>query len=477
MRTKLLLFAFAPALCLGQDQFQTIHDTIPARLTETKTPSLAIAVARDGKIIWEEGFGLADRENGVVASADVLYPVASLSKPFTATALMILVERGVLKLDGPANQYLGEAKLHARVGNASDATVRRLANHTAGLPSHYQLFSRNQPLRPPSMDETIRRFGNLVTPSGERYEYSNLGYGILGYIIERASRRSYVDFVQENVLGPLGVRHPEPSSRAVRYDHTGSPLPEFDTDHPGAAAIFASAHDLALFGLFHLGELPLKRPILTKASLDLMHTPMVETGPSQGYGWGWEVQTNAGYRTIFHKGGMAGATSSLHLIPEHHLVVAAVANSASPLPDEIRRKIIALMVPSTEVGPASPRPRPQPAPQGEWSGKIATYRSDLPLRLKSDGEVVQVALEDAAFGPLESARWRDGVLQGRMKGDLQLPEVGRCAYFIRLSLKMRGNDLAGSATAFSVPTCTSGFGVTQWVELHRDSTAQKQSSK
>ena len=172
----------------------------------------------------------ADRENGVAASADVLYPVASLSKPFTATAVMILVERGLLKLDVPANQYLGEAKLHARVGDAKYATVRRLANHTSGLPSHYQLFSRNQPFRPPSMDETIRRFGNLVMPPGEQYEYSNLGYGILGYIIERVAHRSYMDFVQDSVLAPLGVRHPEPSSHAVRYDNTGTPLPEFDTD-------------------------------------------------------------------------------------------------------------------------------------------------------------------------------------------------------------------------------------------------------
>ena len=147
---------------------------------------------------------------------------------------------------------------------------------------------------------------------------------------------------------------------------------------------------------------------------------------------------------------MAGATSSLHLIPEHHLVVAVVANSASLLPDEIRRKIIELMVPSIEVGPPPSRPQPQPAPQGEWSGKIATYQSDLPLRLKSDGEVIQVALGHAALGPLESAHWRDGVLR-TLKGDLQLPEVGRCDYFIRLSLKTRGNDLTGSATAFSIP--------------------------
>ncbi len=103
-----------------------------------------MAVAHEGEIIWEEGFGWADRENRTPASEHTLYSLASISKPITATGLMLLVERGKVDLDKPIDDYLGEAKLRARVGDASEATVRRVANHTSGLPLHYQFFYEDE---------------------------------------------------------------------------------------------------------------------------------------------------------------------------------------------------------------------------------------------------------------------------------------------------------------------------------------------
>jgi CubicO group peptidase (beta-lactamase class C family) len=100
-------------------------------------------------VLWEEGFGWADRANRIPATPHTLYSLASISKPITSTGLMILQERGLLDLDRPIDDYLGDAKLTARVGSAADATVRRVANHTAGLPLHYQFFYADQPHRPP----------------------------------------------------------------------------------------------------------------------------------------------------------------------------------------------------------------------------------------------------------------------------------------------------------------------------------------
>src|SRR5947199_6153899 len=159
--------------------FGAIRDLICARLVEQVLPSLAVAVARDGEILWEEGFGWADRENRIPATEHTLYSLASISKPITATGLMVLKERGKLDLDRPIDDYLGDARLNARVGNAKKATVRRIANHTSGLPLHYHFFYEDEPYRRPPMDETIRRYANLVTAPGERYYYSNLGYGLL----------------------------------------------------------------------------------------------------------------------------------------------------------------------------------------------------------------------------------------------------------------------------------------------------------
>ena len=116
---------------------------------------MAVAVAREGEIIWEVGVGLANREKNIPASEHTMYPLASISKPFTASGLMILVERGLIDLDSPINDYLGEVKLQVRVGDAEDATVRRVASHTAGLPLHSQHFYDGELFQPPPVCSTF----------------------------------------------------------------------------------------------------------------------------------------------------------------------------------------------------------------------------------------------------------------------------------------------------------------------------------
>ncbi len=176
------------------DQFGQVRAFIQKQMLERQVPSVAVAVARDGKIIWEEAFGWANREERIAATPHTIYSLASISKPITATGLMILKERGRVELDRPLNDYLGEAKIKVRLGNPADVTVRRVANHSAGLPLHYQFFYEDEPFRAPSRDETINRYANAVTAPGEKYQYSNLGYGLLDYVIERVSGKSYAMF-------------------------------------------------------------------------------------------------------------------------------------------------------------------------------------------------------------------------------------------------------------------------------------------
>ena len=114
--------------------FSSVRDEIRRALVAWDQPSMAVAVARGGEVVWEEGFGWADRERRVPATEHTMYSLASISKPITATGLMILVERGFVDLDAPANDYLGPAKIDGRVWDATRATVRRVASHTAGLP-------------------------------------------------------------------------------------------------------------------------------------------------------------------------------------------------------------------------------------------------------------------------------------------------------------------------------------------------------
>jgi CubicO group peptidase (beta-lactamase class C family) len=194
-------------LRLHADQFDGLRESIRRQLVETEAPSIAVAVAKNGRIVWEQAFGWADREKRIAADEHTMYSLASISKPITATGLMTLVQAGKINLDHPVNEYLGNAKLRGRAGDAAQATVRRVANHSSGLPLHYQFFYADEPYRPPSMDETILRYGNLVTAPGEKYEYSNLGFGILDYAISRVSGKPYEDFMREEVFLKLGLTH------------------------------------------------------------------------------------------------------------------------------------------------------------------------------------------------------------------------------------------------------------------------------
>jgi len=476
-----LLLLSAPAFA---DEFDAVRAFIRRQMTESQVPSIAVAVARDGRILWEEGFGWADREKRVAASEHTMYSMASISKPFTATGLMVLVEHKLVELDRPVNQYLGNAKLRARVGNADDATVRRVANHSSGLPLHYQFFYADEPYRPPSMDETILRYGNLVTIPGEKYEYSNLGFGILDYVIARASGASYEDYMRQSVFLKLGLTHTSvgigpglEKFAAARYGQDGLPIPFYDFDHRGASAIYASAHDLVRFALFHLkAHLPDQAAILSDQAIDEMQKATTSTGPRSGYGIGWATGDHpSGYHVVSHTGGMGGVATNLRLIPSEKLAVVVLSNASTGLPGRVSDEILATLLPKWRSASPSPPParpgefRAPPELVGSWTGTLSTYKSEIPLMLRvlESGEV-QAKLGSQFRTLLDSPTWENNTLSGRMTGDIGTEDANRRPYYLQLNLKLRAKVLNGPASAISQPGGRVGNALTQWVELKKD---------
>jgi len=427
-----------------ESEFHRIEELIRKQLVETGTPSLAVAVARGGEIIWEEGFGWADRENLIPATAHTLYSLASISKPMTATGVMVLKERGCLDLDRPINDYLGETKLRAWVGQAANATIRRVANHSSGLPLHYHFFHEDEGRRPPPMDETIRRYGNLVWAPGERCQYSNLGYGVLNYVIARLSGKSYPDFMREEVFLPLGMTRASvgigpglEKHQAVRYGRDALPIPFYDFDHPGASAVFCSAHDLARFGMFHLqAHLPEQKAIISDPAIDAMQKPTMACDDGRsGYGIAWKVvEDDAGYRSVGHTGGMGGVNTMLTMIPSERLAVVALANASSPLPGRVALEILSVLLPryaekhariqarqkkEAETKAPAAAFKPPPGLLGKWTGNAHTSKGDVPFSLwfQEDGDVhAQVGSQLKTL--LNDARLKNGWLSGQLMGDL-----------------------------------------------------------
>ena len=470
----------APARAQAPERFAPIRGTIHRVMAERNLPSVSVAAAKDGAVVWEEAFGWADREARREATPHTLYSLASISKPVTATALMLLAREGAVNLDAPVDRYLGRVRLRGHGGDASQATVRRVAAHTAGLPLHYQFFYEDGGFEPPPREETIRRYGIVAHPPGTEFLYSNLGYGILDHVVARASGRPYADFLRTDLFLPLGLTRTSvglPPSlapyAAVRYGPDDRPIPFYEFDHPGASAVWSSAHDLVRFGLFHLGHDPDGAPALlpdgTLASMQRRETPEDGTG----YGLGWFVADEYGYRKVWHTGSMPGVSTMLALYPDLDIVVVVLMNDlARDLRVSISQEIAAALdegyaaarrearaaaatvPPSAARGNASKEDRshgfrPPADLVGTWTGHLRTWREDLPMDLTVDldGDVhVDVDGQLTAF--LDDADFVGGRLQGRYSGRIPTPDVMRHPlHSVFLNLRLEGDRLYGQASA------------------------------
>jgi len=473
----LSMMLLATAGTARADAFDDVRLQIREVMASQNVPSISVAVAHKGRIVWEDGFGFANIEQRTLADAHTLYSLASISKPVTATALMILVERGAIDLDKPMNDYLGAQKLVAHVGDARQATVRRVANHTSGLPLHYQFLYEDEKVVRPSMEESIRRYGTLVRAPGEASNYSNFGYGLLEYAIERVSGKPYDRFMLEELFLPLGLtesavnRMPDLKNRvALRYGDNRSVVPFYDFDHRGASAVFMSAHDLVRFGMFHLhGTLAgQQKAVLQKSTLARMRDEKAVEG-ANNYGIGWGIGERYGLKHFGHTGGMPGVSTRLSVFPEADLVIAVLANTGTGLTG-IESAIVHAVLPETIRHDHGFKP--QPGIVGRWKGAVHAYTGPTPVELefKENGSVFARVGSGTAQEVSQVRMSDDGALSLRgIAGDIGTPDARRYPYRLNLSLNPRGPDVlngAASAVSLELPD-RAGNALSYWVELSK----------
>ena len=473
-----------------QPAFAQVADSIEAYVRRGVFPSAAVAVARNGRVVYEKGFGWADRERRIRADEHTMYSLASISKPFTATALMLLVEEGKVDLDMPINRYLGSARLTGLAGDAERATVRHVMSHMAGLPLHYEFFyeGENHAARP--MDVTIARYGNLVNPPGTIFEYSNLGYGILDEVIRRVGGLEYAAFMRQRVFLPLDLTRTAvhvPSElrpfAAQRYWPDGTPIPYYDFDHDGGSAVYSSAHDLVRFGMFHLGlQVPGQRDILRPETRRQMQQSVAPaSGASLGYALGWSVVMTHGKRQVSHSGGMPGVSTVLHLYPAESVVVVVLTNQSNGLVGRIADDLAAAAMPEYAQARAAARGRPgspstaatafkPPAPLiGTWEGKLRTYEGDVSMRLvvQPDGDI-HLRLGDQLTTLLNQPIFvsETGRLTGRFLATIPTEDARRHPHSVLLNVHLRDDVLSGQASAQTTGT-PYYFALSSYVELKR----------
>ena len=471
------------------ERFAKVRTMILEALQKIGAPSISIAVAENGKVVWEESFGYADKEKKIQATPDSIYALASISKSFTGTGLMVLAERKLVDLDRPVNDYLGEAKLTVHAGDARRVTLRRMLHMEAGMPMHWNIFEASEAARRTPQDESIRRYGIVVNEQGREYVYSNFAYGVLDRVISRVSGKEYSRFMREEVFEPLGLSRtavyftPELAPHVVQnYDAAGKLLPPLAYDHDGASAVHASVRDLVRFGLFHLkNRVPGQIPILSPGSLDLLHEPsplnVSEAGTIGHMAMGWGILNLAGRHFVIASGSAPGTMSRLTLIPEKNLAVALLCNAS--LPDElalwkIEWETFAAMIPDFPEIPAIPEDKP-PAfipPRelvGEWRGAVQTYQGHVPMTLMvNGGQEITIELDGRTGGPipittaLGPLSFRDGWLSGLFFGSIPTEDAKRSPHVVFLRLQLQGDILSGTVSAVAVDK---SFALPYWVSL------------
>ncbi|HKO56072.1 MAG TPA: serine hydrolase domain-containing protein [Thermoanaerobaculia bacterium] len=470
IRRLIILSLFLSSACAHRSTaFRDVDASIEAELAKP-IPSIAVAVARNGTIVHEAAFGFADANRR--ATVHTPYPLASVTKPFVATGVMLLAERKRIDLDQPAHRYAG-----GWVPATDVYTVRQLLNHTSGLPTYATIRWSGEPSPPHDAAAMFRRYGFAAHPPGTVSEYSNIGYGLLGHIIAEQSGQPLATFLKREVFRPLGLRDTVmlesaavPPGFARKYDLEGKPLPETYNDTPGAGNIYASVHDLVRFGMFHLDDRP--SAVLSAASKELMRT-YVDPGAlypyydSSRYGLGWYFRTTAtGTRVVWHEGGMPGASSILVLLPDLDIAAAVVinANDRNDVAQSVANRLIAAVAPSTPPLTFVPTDgftpyAAQPAYLGQWSGTLTVDGRPLRCALTfSPAGKITVEFPDqppAALLPRQStfsALTNGDLLLGTFAATLPAADVAqKPGGYVLLRLVRRGDELTGTMIAYASP--------------------------
>ena len=329
-----------------------VDDYVKAQMRERHIPGAAIAVARNGKIIKAEGYGLASVEFNAPVTKETVFEIGSVTKQITGAAIMLLVEEGKVNLDEKIPVYLPGAPQ-----TWSNVTVRHLLTHTSGIKSYTGISTGFELTKRLKRDEFVIAIGAypLDFEPGERYNYSNSGYNLLGFIIESATGKSYWDFVRTRIFVPLGMEKTDRDpqyiirSRATGYEWENNRLVGRDydlTDVFSAGAIVSTVVDLAKWDAALRNE-----SLLKKTSLEKMWTPFVlNNGKTYPYGFGFNTADFRGHRLISHGGQTAGFAANISRFVDDDLTVIVLTNLGDiGLGTAIARGIAKIYIPAVSL--------------------------------------------------------------------------------------------------------------------------------
>jgi CubicO group peptidase (beta-lactamase class C family) len=346
-----------------------IDHYITAQMQQLHIPGASLAIVRNGRIIKAQGYGVANLELKAPARKETVYEIGSNTKQFTAAAIMMLVEEGKIRLEDPITNYFPEAPQAWRA-----ITLRHLLSHTSGIQNHVAVphwldaFRTNLAFETtPPRDELLKMFFKLPPEfqPGETWAYDNTGYYLLGVVIEKATGKSYWQFLDERIFKPLSMNatrstDPRPivPNRASGYEWKNNHFENRPVLLPAiafsAGSILSTVEDMAKWDAVLYTE-----KFLKKSSLDQIWTAAVTKDgeePPFDYGFGWFIYSYHGHRLVQHSGGTPGFSSVIYRFLDDGLTIIILTNHGDRILDQLAIDLAGICLPTLKRPDANPDP-------------------------------------------------------------------------------------------------------------------------
>jgi CubicO group peptidase (beta-lactamase class C family) len=377
VRMKFSRRAVVAALLIGfglpiSAEADKIDDYVSAQMRQLHIPGLSLAIVREGRIAKAQGYGFANVELKAPATTETVYEIGSNTKQFTAAAIMMLVEEGKVHLEDSITKYFPAAP-QAWHG----ITIRHLLTHTSGIQNHVAIpnwldvFKTNLSFETtPARDELLKMFFKLPLEfqPGESWAYDNTGYYLLGIVIEKASGKSYWQFLDERIFKPLrmtATRSTDPQpivpNRASGYEWKNDHFENRPVLLPAiafsAGSILSTVDNIAKWDAALYTE-----KLLKKSSLDQIWTsPMTNDGAVApfNYGFGWFVDSYHGHHLVQHSGGTPGFSSVIYRFLDDKLTIIILTNHSDRIIDQLAIDLAGICLPALKRPDATPDPDPK----------------------------------------------------------------------------------------------------------------------
>ena len=391
-------FAWAQTVPTQSESASAKVDKLFEKMDRTISPGCALAAIKEGRIVYERGYGMADLDHNIPITPSTVFHVASMSKQFTAASILMLAQEGKLSLDDEVRKYVPELP-----DFGVPITIRQLVHHTSGLRDQWDLLDLagwRYSLDLITDDDVLSimsRQKDLNFPPGSKHMYCNTGYTLLAQVVKRVSGQSFREFTTSRIFRPLGMKSThfrddhaeivknmaygyEPAKDAFRISITN-----FDT--VGATSLLTTVEDLALWDENFYNP-RVGGPEMIKQMLE---PGKLSNGEKLHYAFGLVIGTYRGLPTVDHGGADAGYRSDMIRFPDQHFTVACLCNLAVTNPSELTRKVADIylansMTPADQADAGTEKA--VQLPQEKLTTKVGTY-------LNADGgRALRITLKD-----------------------------------------------------------------------------------